>query len=89
MEDAFKAVQAAMMGLPYKSKIPFMTTSYIEYLILEDFEYMHYDQDVSHGLYKFKKGELVSLRADTDPMFFLPDRSKMLVNRVYTKGHQF
>ncbi len=89
MRDAFKSIAAKMCGLPYKSQIPFMSTKWLEYIVLEHFIYNHIDQDVNHGTYTFTKGEFIKLRADTDPQFFMPDRSKLLLNRVYTKGHKF
>ena len=89
MDDGFKAIAASLMGVPYKSQIPFSATAWIEYLVLEDFVYKHSGQDVNNATYTFKHGELISLRADTPPMYFMPDRSKLLINRIYTKGHVF
>lgn len=77
INDAIEGMKAQMEGKPYES----ITKDWPEdkwntYLVLEDFVYHHDDQDVSHGTYRFKKGEHIKLREDKDSRF-LPDMTKL------------
>lgn len=75
LADGFAAISAALMGVPYKSKMPVWRVKYQYYEVLVDFTYHHCDQDVNHGTYNLKKGDVVKLREE--PMYFMPDRSNM------------
>lgn len=90
-EDAFAAAShnlAVELGLAtgkYKYKIKLPPTWVIKYEVINDFEYHHIDQDVNNGKYIFKKGEIIELRLDTDPMYFMPDRSNLQWKAVVAK----
>lgn len=77
MGDAFKAIIARIEGRPYKKTVIMPPTRYGLYKVKVSFTYRHTDQDVNNDTYHLNTNEIIRLRADTDPIYFLHDRSKL------------
>lgn len=90
MADGFKGISESLMGRHYISRIPAMSpVEMLVYEVQSDFSYNHTDQDIRHGVYNFKKGEVIALRADEEPMYFMPDRSNLKqLGRWYKESGQ-
>ena len=75
MEDAFKSMNGDFTGIWHKP-MRIKKEKQNRYLVLRDFTYKHVDQDINHGVYRFKKGQVIKLRLE-DPQYFMPDRSNL------------
>jgi hypothetical protein len=86
LTECFEEAQAAFEGKPFQHYIHHEPIKYNRYRVLEDFEYDHRDQDIKHGVYHLKKGQIFDLHADEDPQYFMPDRSKLELICVVKRG---
>jgi hypothetical protein len=83
MDDAIGAIRAKLESeltgkhIRYEPKVKFDPIKYLQYRVKRDFDYFHNDQDVNHGKYSFKRNQIIELRADTDPIYFMPDRTNL------------